>query len=116
MAEVFEPITELTEALAARDVERAMKLYAADAQVVRYEGVAKGTDEIRAFLIGFLSGYERFELVSVDQVQRSDDMVVYDSSNETGAGILQTINVLQLDDDGLIMRHVPLIRGYWGRT
>ncbi|MDH4280389.1 MAG: nuclear transport factor 2 family protein [Acidimicrobiia bacterium] len=116
MAEILEPIAELTEALAARDVERAMKLYAADAQVVRYEGVAKGTDEIRAFLIGFLSGYERFELISVDQVQRSDDMVVFDSSSETGAGVLQMINVLQLDDDGLITRHVPLIRGYWGKT
>ncbi|MDH3300362.1 MAG: nuclear transport factor 2 family protein [Acidimicrobiia bacterium] len=116
MAEIFEPVNELTEALAARDVERAIRLYAADAEVVRYEGVAKGTDEIRAFLIGFLSGYERFELISIDQVQRSDDMVVYDSSNETGAGVLQTINVLQLDNDGLITRHVPLIRGYWGKT
>lgn len=116
MAEIVEPIAELTQALAARDVERAMKLYAEDAEVVRYEGVARGTDEIRAFLIGFLSGYERFELISVDQVQRSDDMVVYDSSNETGAGVLQTINVLQLDGDGLIRRHVPLIRGYWGKT
>lgn len=116
MAEIVEPITELTEAIAARDVERAMKLYAPNAEVVRYEGVARGTDEIRAFLIGLLSGYERFELISVDQIQRSDDMVVYDSSVETGAGVLQTINVLQLDDDGLITRHVPLIRGWWGRT
>ncbi len=116
MPETVEVVDEFTKALAGRDVDRAVKLYAADAVVVRYEGVAVGTEQVRAFLVGFLSTYERFELVSLDQLQRSDDTIVWDASIETGAGVLLTTNVFLLDGDGRISRHVPLVRGYWGRT
>lgn len=115
MAEMVEIVDEFTRALADRDVGRAVDLYAADAIVVRYEGVAEGAEQIRAFLLGFLSSYERFELVSLDQLQRCDDTIVWDASIETGAGVLLTTNVFLLDADGRISRHVPLVRGYWGR-
>ena len=116
MAEDVDLINRLTAALADRDIEGAVALYAPDAELVRYEGVARGTDEIRAFLVGFLTTYEQFSLVSLDNVVRTDDTIVWASSNDTGAGILQTTNVVVLDAEGRIVRHVPLMRGYWGRT
>ena len=116
MAEKIDLIEDFTQAVAARDVDRAVELYAPDAVVVRYEGIAAGADEIKAFILGLLSTYERFDAVSVDQVQRADDVIVWDASYETGAGVLQTTNVFVVDDDGRIVRHVPLVRGYWGRT
>ena len=116
MPEMVEVVDEFTKALAGRDVDRAVKLYAEDAVVVRYEGVAVGTEQVRAFLVGFLSTYERFELVSLDPLQRSDDTIVWDASIEIGAGVLLATNVFLLDGDGRIARHVPLVRGYWGRT
>lgn len=116
MAGTVEVIDELMKALSTRDLDRAAGLYATDGVVVRYEGVATGHDEIRAFLVGLLSSYERFDLVSVDQVVHSGDTLVWDASVETGAGVLQMSNVVVLADSGLIVRHVPLVRGFWGKT
>lgn len=116
MADNVQVIDELTKALSTRDLDRALRLYAPDAVVVRFEGVATGHNEIRAFLVGFLSSYERYDVVSIDQVQGSGDTLVWDASVETGAGVLQTINVVMLADSGLIARHVPLVRGFWGKS
>lgn len=116
MAELLNVVDEFTKALSSRDVDRAVRLYAADAVVVAYGGVATGPDEIRTFLVGFLSGFEQFDLISVDQVQESHDTVLWDATSETGVGALQTTNVFILNDQGLIVRHVPLMRGFWGKT
>ena len=116
VAALIDLVDEYSKALAARDFERAVSLYASDAIVVRYEGVAKGPEEISAFLVNFLSGYDRFDLISVDQIQTSGDTVVWDASHDTDAGALQTTNVFVVNDAGLIIRHIPLPRGYWGHT
>ncbi len=116
MSDLPAPIDAYTRALADRDVDRAVTLYGPEATVVQYEGVARGPDEIRAFLVGLFAAYDHFDLISVDQVQRADDMVIWDSTNETGGGVLRTTNIVQLDDAGLISRHIPLVGGYWGRT
>ena len=116
MVEQSPLVDQYTAALTARDVDVALKLYADDAVVVRYEGVAQGRSDIRAFLIGLLAAHDRFDLVSVDQVKVTDDVVIWDATIETGAGMVQTTNVCLLDEQGAIVRHVPFIRGYWGRT
>ncbi len=116
MGQAVDLVNEYSKALAARDVTRAVQLYAADAVVVRYEGIARGHEAIRAFLVGLLSAHDRFELVSIDQIQGSEDTLIWDSTRETGAGMLQETNMVVFDEDGLISRHVPLIRGYWGKT
>ncbi|MGI9616481.1 MAG: YybH family protein [Acidimicrobiales bacterium] len=116
MSEPAQIIDDFANSLAARDVDRAVALYAPDAVVVRYEGAATGPDEIRSFLVGFLSGFDRFDLVSIDQVRESGDTLIWDASIETGDGVLQTTNVVLFNEDGLIVRHIPLLRGFWGKS
>lgn len=116
MAEQTELVDRFLKALEERDLDAVVGFYAEGAQVVRFEGVAAGTDQIRAFFVGFFAAYLRFELVSLDQIRATDDLVVWDATMETGAGLLQVTNVLFLDDGGKIVRHVPWIRGYWGKT
>ncbi len=116
MSELPKNVQAFVESLAARDVDRAVEACSDDVLVVRYEGVAHGRLEAHAFLVGYLAGFENYELVSIDQVRASEDIVLWDASNETGAGVLQTTNLAQVDADGLICRYVPILRGYWGRS
>jgi ketosteroid isomerase-like protein len=102
------------ERLAAGDVDAVLDLYATDAHVVRYEGVAIGRDQIRNFLAGMLAAHGRFDLVSIDEFAAEADVVEWDATVETRHGMLRTSSVMTLDADGAILRHVPSIRGYWG--
>ncbi len=104
------------EALGARDVDRVLSFYADDGVIVSFDGVAEGLDQLRSFLTGFLAAYDRYELVSVDQLRAARDLIVWDATMDTGEGLLQVTNVVTLDDAGKIARHVPGVRGYWGRT
>ncbi len=116
MAESVAPVEAFNTAMAERDIAQALELYAPDAEVVRFEGVATGHNEIQAFLVGFLSSYENFDLVNISQLQRAGDVIVWDSTHATGLGMLQMTTVFLLNGDGLITRHVPIVRGYWGKT
>jgi hypothetical protein len=89
-------------------------LYATDAKIVLFYRVASGRDGIRALLASSLASYGRYRVISVDQFQEADDIVMWDATVETETGPLQTTHVVVLDDDGLIRRHLPGIRGYWG--
>ena len=41
--------------------------------------------------------------------------MIWDALVSTDEGMLMTYDVVILDDEGRITRHVPTIRGYWGR-
>ena len=43
------------------------------------------------------------------------DVVLWDAMVTTDAGKLLTYDVAIVDDEGAIVRHVPTIRGYWGK-
>ena len=100
--------------LAAGDVDAVLELYADEAHVVRYEGVAVGRDQIRAFLVGILDAHGTFQLVSIDDFAAEADVIEWDATVETRDGMLSTSSVMTLDGSGAILRHVPSIRGYWG--
>ena len=96
------------------DVRSLAELYAPDAKVVLFYRVASGREEIRQFLEGRLAAHGYYNVLSVDQFQDAGDVVMWDATVETETGPMQTTHVVVLDDDGLIRRHVPGIRGYWG--
>ena len=96
------------------DVEALCDLYAADAQMVLYYRVASGRDEIRALLASSLESHGVYDVISVDQFQDTGDIVMWDATVERDEGILEATHILILDADGLIYRHIPRIRGYWG--
>jgi hypothetical protein len=98
-----------------RQVSELVALYAADAAIVRYEGVARGTEELRAFTTGFLSAHGRFDLVTIDALTECEDVILFDATVETSVGLLQITEVIVLDEHGSIRRHVPGLRGYWGK-
>ena len=82
-------------------------LYAPDAKVVVFFGVASGRTEIEKFLALSLRSHGKYEVLSIDQFQQADDVVMWDATVETETGPLQTTHVVTLDDDGLIRRHMP---------
>jgi hypothetical protein len=96
------------------DVDSLSHLYAPDAKVVRFWGVASGRDQIRELLAASLEAHGRYNVLSIDQFQHAADVLMWDATVETRIGLLQTTHVVVLDDDGMIARHIPGIRGYWG--
>lgn len=116
MVDASQVVNQYLSALGDRDVDLALSCYADDALIVSFEGVAEGTDQIRSFLAGFLAAYDRYDVVSIDQLRAVHDLIVWDATMETGAGLQQVTNVVTLDEGGLIVRHVPSVRGYWGKT
>lgn len=103
------------ERLADGDVDGLVALYADGAEIVRYDGVASTPVEIRGYLQGFLDRHRGAHLRSIDQMRESEDVVMWDALVDTDNGILQTVHVMVVDDDGRIRRHIPGIRGYWGQ-
>jgi len=101
-------------ALSAGDVDSLVADYADDAEVVRFVGVARGPDEIRAYLVGFLAAHRRFDLISLDQFRETDESVMWEATVETAAGPLQVYEVLVFNDEGKIWREFPGSQGYWG--
>ena len=96
------------------DVDALCDLYSPDAEMVLYYRVASGKEEIRSLLAASLSAHGIYEVVSVDQFQDTGDIVMWDATVERDLGILEATHILVLDEDGLIHRHIPRIRGYWG--
>ena len=96
------------------DVDALTGMYSSDAEVVLYHRVAVGREEIREMLTISLASHGLYKVLSVDQFQNAGDIVMWDATVETDVGFLETTHIVILDDDGLIRRHIPRIRGYWG--
>ena len=108
-------VEQLHVALEAADLAAITAFYAPDAELVRYDGAAKGPDEISAFFGRYLTDHGQYRLDQIVEFRSVDDVVLWDAMVETDAGRLMTYDVVILDDKGLILRHVPTIRGYWGQ-
>ena len=116
MADTSQLVEQYLKALGDRDVDMALSFYSDHGVIVSFEGVAEGVDQLRSFLAGFLAAYDNYDLVSIDQLRAAHDLIVWDATMETGVGLLQVTNVVMLDENGKIVRHVPSVRGYWGKT
>ena len=101
--------------MAAGDVEALAELYSSDALVIRFDGTSTGIVEILEFLSKLHAEYGQYESHSLDQVTESGDVLMWDALVTTSNGVLQVTEVLVLDDDGKIRRHIPGFRGYWGK-
>ncbi len=101
-------------ALSAGDVDSLVADYADDAEIVRFLGVVRGSDEIRAYLVGFLAAHRRYELISLDQFQETGESVMWKATVDTAAGACQVYEVLVFNDEGKIWRQFPGLQGYWG--
>jgi predicted SnoaL-like aldol condensation-catalyzing enzyme len=101
--------------LGAGDVEGVAALYGDDAAIVRYDGVAATRAAIITYFEGFLRRHGACSLRSIDQFRESDDVVMWDAMLDTDDGVLQSAHVVVLDTRRAIRRHVPDIRGYWGK-
>ncbi len=102
------------ELMAAGDTSALAHMYAPDAKIVLFYDIASGHAEVEELLAGSLRTHGRYDVISIDQYQHAGDVVMWDATVITETGPLQTTHVVVLDDDGLIRRHVPGIRGYWG--
>jgi hypothetical protein len=98
---------------ASPDAVALAELYAPDALVIRFNGASAGFEEISTFLTDVRSRHRPYELHSIDQLARVGDVVMWDAVVNTDNGMLETTEVLVLDD-GKIKRHIPGLRGYWG--
>ena len=85
--------------------------FAPDPETVLYHRVAVGRDEIRDLLATSLASHGLYKVLSIDQYQDTGDIVMWDATVERDEGILETTHIVILDDDGLIRRHIPRIRG-----
>ena len=104
------------ELLSAGDIAGLLEQYADDAEVVRFLGVARGKDEIRAYLTGYLAAHGHFDLVSLDQFLETEDAVLWEATVDTANGAARVEDVMILDESGRIRREFPGLHGYWGRT
>lgn len=101
--------------LGAGDVDGFVALYADDAEIVRYDGVAEGRDAIADYVREYLNRHPGFTLRSIDALRDADDVVMWDALVDTDNGVIQVVNVVVFDDGGLIHRHIPGLRGFWGK-
>ena len=101
-------------ALAANDIPALVELYSPDARVIRFNSTSKGAAEIADHFAEMRAEHEPYILQSLDQMTTSGDVVMWDALVNTSKGVLETVEVLVLDADGKIRRHVPGLLGYWG--
>lgn len=101
--------------LGAGDVDGVVGLYGDGAEIIRYDGVAADPEQIGDYFRGYLGRHPGFGLRQIDQFREVDDVLMWDALVDTDNGILQAVHVVVLGDDGLIRRHIPGIRGYWGQ-
>lgn len=114
MDTTFRIVDRFYELLAAGDVERLAMLYAPDGEIVRYDGVSATTEDIEAYYRDYLADRPGLALRQIDQMRHADDVLMWDALVDSDIGVLQTLDVVILDDNGLIRRHVPGFRGFWG--
>lgn len=107
-------VTRYYELLSAADVERVTMLYADDCEIVRYDGVASDHAAIAEYYRAYLERHPGVKLREIDQLRRAGDVLMWDALVDADEGVMQTVEVMILDDDGRIRRHIPGFRGYWG--
>jgi SnoaL-like domain len=100
--------------MAGGNLDAIVDMYADDARVVSYSDIARGHDQIRDLYRTSLAFHGTYEVVSIDQLRDADDLVMWDATVQTRAGLLLTTQIMLLDPSGKILHHVPGIRGYWG--
>ncbi len=115
MSTGHEFVEEFYARLGAGDIEGIVAMYDDGAEIVRYDGVADTPEEIADYFTAYLGRNPGFALRSIDQFREADDVVMWDALVDTDNGILQVVHVITRDDDGLIRRHIPGLRGYWGQ-
>lgn len=108
-------VAEYYRKLSVADVEALVEWYAPDAEIVRYDGVANDRAAIGRYHREFLDRHGSVALQSIDQLRESDDVLMWDALVATDRGLLQAVHVVVFDDDARIRRHMPGMRGYWGR-
>jgi hypothetical protein len=108
-------IDRLYELIKAGDIDRLAMLYSSEGEIVRYDGVASSPPEIRQYYRAYLGNRPGLRLRAIDKLLTTGNLVMWDALLDSDDGILQTIDVVILDDEGLIHRHIPGFRGYWGR-
>ena len=101
--------------MASGDEAALRALYDPDAVMIRFNGTTTGVDEIVGFLAATRTRHSPYELADIEQEIHAGDVVMWDAMVSTDDGMLQTTDVLVLGDDGRILRHIPGLRGYWGR-
>ena len=97
------------------DLDGVVDLYGSDAVVIRFNATSTGQSEIRRFHAEELGKHDTYQLFKLDQLTESGDVLMWDALVTTSNGIIETTEVLVLDDEGKIRRHIPGFRGYWGR-
>lgn len=102
------------ELLGAGDVDAVLDLYAPQAEIVRYDGIAGTRDDIGDYFNGFLTRHPGFSLHEIVEFRDADDVLMWDALIDTDNGVLQTVHVMIFDGDGRVRRHIPGVRGYWG--
>jgi ketosteroid isomerase-like protein len=91
----------------AGDVDGMLTHYHSDAQAVRLpDAVARGKDQIRAFLEGYLALNP--EIVEVLSIKAADNSVVYHSTVKIGDQVLGLVGTWVLRD-GLIWRQTAAL-------
>ena len=102
------------ELLSNGDIDRVLALYTDDAEIVRYDGVASGRDDLRQYFQEHLRRHPGLRLRQIDRVREAEDVLMWDALIDTDHGIAQVVHVVLVDDDGRFRRHIPGMRGYWG--
>lgn len=100
--------------MANEDFGALVDTYDPDAQIIRFDGTARGPDEIAAFLRATRQRHAPYELSSVDQLTESGGILMWDAMVDTHNGLLLTTEVFVFGGNKIV-RHIPGIRGYWGR-
>ena len=87
-------------------------LYGADAEVIRYDGVARDGG-IDSFVDELTQSRLGGNLISIDRLAAGQDTIAWDATIETSEGPIQTSDVFVLSPDGSILRHVqsPAVTG-----
>lgn len=98
-----------------RDLDAMAALYGDDAEIVRYDGVAATPDEIRGYHNAYLARNGSIRLEQVDQLREADDVLIFDALVHTDLGLLQAVHVIMFDSNGKVRRHIPGMRGFWGK-
>jgi len=102
------------ELLSRHDIDGVLALYSDDAEIVRYDGVARTRDEFVDYFEQHLRRHPGLSLRQIDRIRFADDVLIWDALVDTDDGIAQVFHVVIVDDDGRFHRHIPGMRGYWG--
>ena len=73
------------ELIHANDAQRLSMLYAPNAEIIRYDGVASGQREIEVYYKGYLAGRPGMTLRQIDKIRDSGDVLMWDALVDSDA-------------------------------